>query len=96
MASSLPVIATRVGGNPELVEDGVTGLLVPPADPVAMADAILSYLEDNNRLIQHGQAGRKRAENHFSMEAMVNGYMAVYDSALGKTSQAYVKSSGEF
>ncbi len=82
MASGLPVVATRVGGNPELVEEGRTGMLVPPADPVAMAEAIRTYLADPEKRIRHGQAGRKRAEARFSMEAMVNGYLAVYDAVL--------------
>lgn len=86
MASGLPVVATRIGGNPELVEVGETGLLVPPADPVAMAEAIRTYLVDTDQLSRHGRAGRKRVEERFSMEAMVNGYLAVYDSVLrGKT-----------
>jgi sugar transferase (PEP-CTERM/EpsH1 system associated) len=82
MATGLPVIATRVGGNPELVQDGQTGVLVPPADPIAMAEAIHNYLADPNQLTRHGQAGRKRVEAQFTMEAMVNGYMAVYDEVL--------------
>jgi sugar transferase (PEP-CTERM/EpsH1 system associated) len=82
MASGLPVVATRVGGNPELVEQERTGLLVPPSDSVAMAEAIRAYLHDPDKLIQHGQAGRKRAKEHFSIEAMVNGYLGVYDAVL--------------
>lgn len=82
MASGLPVVATRVGGNPELLEEGRTGTLVPPGDPVAMAEAIRTYLIDTNQLIFHGQSGRKRAETRFSMEKMVNGYMEVYDAVL--------------
>lgn len=84
MASGLPVVATRVGGNPELVVEGETGMLVPPSDPIAMAEAIRSYLHDPDKMVQHGRAGRKRAEEHFSMEAMVNGYLAVYDKVLGE------------
>ncbi len=81
MATGLPVIATRVGGNPELVEDGVVGTLVPPGDPLALAEALRAYLCDPEKLIRHGRAGRKRAEQ-FSIEAMVNGYLAVYDGVL--------------
>ncbi len=82
MASGLPVVATRVGGNPELVVDGRTGTLVPPADPEAMAEAIQAYIRDRSRLLCHGQAGRKKAELNFSIETMVSGYLSVYDSVL--------------
>jgi sugar transferase (PEP-CTERM/EpsH1 system associated) len=84
MASGLPVIATNVGGNPELVVDGETGMLVPPSDPVAMADAVHSYLKDPAKLERHGQAGRKRAVEHFSIEKMVEGYLRVYDEVLAE------------
>jgi sugar transferase (PEP-CTERM/EpsH1 system associated) len=82
MATGLPVVATRVGGNPELVEEGRTGTLVPPADPASMAAAIRSYVGDPEKLARHGRAARKRAEAEFSIEAMVNGYLAVYDAVL--------------
>jgi len=82
MATGLPVVATRVGGSPELVEEGQTGRLVPPADPVALAASLYSYLADNDLLTRHGRAGRRKVEACFSMETMVNGYLAVYDSVL--------------
>jgi len=82
MASGLPVVATRVGGSTELVEEGETGMLVAPADPVALAGAIRVYVLDSNRLARHGCAGRKRVESRFSLEAMVNGYARVYDATL--------------
>ena len=59
MASGLPVVATRVGGNPELIEDGETGQLVPSSDPDTMAKALESYMLNPKQAIQHGQAGRK-------------------------------------
>jgi sugar transferase (PEP-CTERM/EpsH1 system associated) len=83
MATGLPVIATNVGGNPELVVDRETGFLVPPSNPVSMAEAIGSYLINESRLARHGQAARRRAETRFSMEAMVHGYLRVYDEVLG-------------
>jgi sugar transferase (PEP-CTERM/EpsH1 system associated) len=82
MASGLPVVATRVGGNPELVEERRTGQLVLPADPVAMAEAICIYGRDRGLAVSHGRAGRQRVENQFSMAAMVNSYLAVYDAVL--------------
>ncbi len=82
MASGLPVIATRVGGNPELVEEGVTGRLVPPGDPEALARALLEYLDDPARLAREGRAARARVEARFSMGAMVRAYLGVYDDLL--------------
>jgi sugar transferase (PEP-CTERM/EpsH1 system associated) len=82
MASGLPVIATAVGGNPELVEEGRTGTLVPPSDPEAMARAMLAYSADPEKCRGRGLAARARVERDFSMTAMVNAYIAVYDRLL--------------
>ena len=82
MATGLPVIATAVGGNPELVLDGVTGCLAPPQDPAALAAAIEGYLDEPERLRRHGAAGRQRCESQFSLERMVQDYQAVYDAGL--------------
>jgi glycosyltransferase involved in cell wall biosynthesis len=86
MASGLPVVATRVGGNPELVVDGETGLLVPPADPVAMAAAVRTYFLEASQLARHGEAGRKRAVAQFGIGAMVSGYLTLYDAVLARRS----------
>lgn len=82
MASGLPVVATRVGGNPELVVEGKTGMLVPTEDPVALSEAIRFYLHHPEESNRHGRAGRERAETCFSIDAMVRGYLSVYDQVL--------------
>ncbi len=81
MASGLPVVATHVGGNPEIVSDGTTGTLVPARDPHALATAMLEYLDDEALRQAHARAGRESALANFSMEAMVQNYSAVYEKA---------------
>ena len=82
MASGLPVIATRVGGNPELVIEGKTGALVPASDPEAMAQAIIAYVRDPEQARVAGQAGRTEVERRFSMAAMMESYRGLYDQSL--------------
>jgi sugar transferase (PEP-CTERM/EpsH1 system associated) len=79
MASGLPVIATRVGANSELVDEGHSGLLVPAADVPALADALQALASQPERALQMGMAGRQRVEQHFSLQAMVAAYEAVYE-----------------
>ncbi|TVO50875.1 TIGR03088 family PEP-CTERM/XrtA system glycosyltransferase [Denitromonas halophila] len=85
MACGLPVIATRVGGNEELVVDGETGWLVPPGDPSALAEAMSSMAKDPARRQQMSHAARARAVTQFSLEAMVDRYLALYDQTLART-----------
>lgn len=82
MASGLPVIATHVGGNPELVVEGQTGTLVPPANPDVMADALQRYIKDAVMRHQHGMQGRQRIEQEFNLDTMVQRYLSVYDDAI--------------
>ena len=83
MATALPVVATEVGGNPELVIDGLTGYLVPKQDPAAMADAFKRYLDKPELLAIHGQAGRARCVSTFSLNRMISDYVSIYDNLLG-------------
>jgi glycosyltransferase involved in cell wall biosynthesis len=79
MAQGRPVVATPVGGTPEVVVDGETGLLVPPRDPEALAAAIGRLLGDPDLRRRLGDAGRRRAEERFSLEAMTRRMLAIYD-----------------
>ncbi len=82
MASGLPVVATDVGGNAELVAAGETGALVPAQDPHAMAQALLRYTADAALRQSHGTAGRQRVERSFSIDNMVERYTRLYQSLL--------------
>jgi glycosyltransferase involved in cell wall biosynthesis len=72
MAFGLPVVATAAGGIPEAVEDGVTGRVVPPRDPAALAEALASVLGDEERRRAWGAAGRRRFLERFTVEHMVD------------------------
>jgi sugar transferase (PEP-CTERM/EpsH1 system associated) len=87
MASALPVIATDVGGNGELVESGRTGQLVEPADIDAMAQKIAAYAIDPRRARAAGAAGRAVVERRFSLEAMTQCYQDLYDRLLKSRSR---------
>ena len=78
MATGLPVVATRVGGNPELVEDGVTGVLVDPGSHRALATALAGYLDDPALARRHGEAGRLRVLKDFSLDRMFAAYGDLY------------------
>lgn len=80
MASGLPVIATQVGGMPEVIIDNVTGKLVPASDAQAFAAAISEYVLAPELLVRHGAAGRQRIESTYSVEAMLEGYTGLYDT----------------
>jgi len=82
MASGKPVIATDAGGNPEAVEDGRTGILVPPGDPDRLARAILELARDANKRKRMGEAGRKRAEQLFSIEMNIARIEKIYKEIL--------------
>lgn len=82
MACGLPCVVTRVGGNAEAVEDGVTGFVVRRDDPELMAAQILRLLRDPQAARRMGEAGRTRVEEKFTLEAMMANLTAVYDSLL--------------
>ena len=81
-AAEKPVITTDVGGMPESVADKETGLVVPPQNPNALAEAIISLLADPTRSRAMGAAGKQRVESRFTIEAMVSGTLAIYQQLL--------------
>lgn len=84
MASGVPVIGTRVGGIPEIIQDGANGLLVPPDDPVALSRAIDSLLQSDSMMEKFAQAGLETVKR-FSVEKMMSDTYQVYSHVLGKT-----------
>jgi len=83
MAASRPVVATDAGGIPEVVEDGVTGFLVPAQKPAPMAEAILRLLADPALRARMGAAGLARVRERFTIDRMVDGTLAVYAGVAG-------------
>ncbi len=78
MAAGKPVVASRVGGIPEMVVDGETGFLVTPGDSRELAERILAILADRERAAEFGRAGRRRVEQRFSMRSMMDQTLAIY------------------
>jgi glycosyltransferase involved in cell wall biosynthesis len=82
MACGLPTVATRVGGNPEVLADGQTGLLVPAQSPAELAEAILRLRRERETARQMGAEGRRRVEEHFDVRRMVADYQRLYMEVL--------------
>ena len=80
MAQARPVVATAVGGTPEVVVDGETGFLVPPDDVEALADALARVLDDPERARRMGEAGRARVEREFSLAAAAERVLSLYSA----------------
>jgi len=84
MAAGKPVVATRTGPIPELVEHGVTGLLVPPSDPNALAEAMIELLRNPSLRAEMGSRGREKAASLFSVERVLGQTLAYYQTILSK------------
>lgn len=82
MASGIPVVATKVGGIPEVIVNGESGLLVPAGDPQAIATAVLGILRSPDKGQKMAQAARARVNRKFSLEAMIRGIETIYEKLL--------------
>jgi glycosyltransferase involved in cell wall biosynthesis len=87
MRAGVPVVASAVGGVAEIVEDGVTGLLVPPADPAALARAIERLLADEPERRRLASAARRHVARHHGIEAMLEGHLAAFASVLERAAR---------
>jgi glycosyltransferase involved in cell wall biosynthesis/cellulose synthase/poly-beta-1,6-N-acetylglucosamine synthase-like glycosyltransferase len=85
MAAGVPIVATRVGGTPEVVDHGVTGLLVAPSDPKWLAAAMLTILNDRALAQRMSEAARARAERYFNVRLMAASYESLYEEAAARS-----------
>jgi sugar transferase (PEP-CTERM/EpsH1 system associated) len=83
MSSGLPIISTRVGGLPELIEQGINGYLVEKENTAALAEAMHHYVDDKNKIIDHGSKGQLIIAQKFEESAVVQAYLALYQKSLG-------------
>ena len=83
MAARLPVVATAVGGVPELIADGENGFLAPPGDPAALANRLVELLSDRARGRTMGERGRVRVQREWSLQRLAEGHGALYRGVLG-------------
>jgi sugar transferase (PEP-CTERM/EpsH1 system associated) len=93
MATGLPVVAGRVGGNPELVQDGTTGRLYEPARSGALEQALEPYIIDRELRRKHGAAGRERVLQNFGLDTMIQRYLDLYDELLNRRPATHVSSA---
>jgi glycosyltransferase involved in cell wall biosynthesis len=89
MAARVPVVATCVGGTPEAVQDGVTGLLVPPRDAPGLAAAIRRVLDDRRLAASLGRGGRQRIAERFGSEAAIRQTERLYERLLDARRRAH-------
>ena len=94
MAAGKPVVATEVGGNPEVIADSKTGYLVPPGNPGALAEKLMALLQNPTLAREIGKCARARAIQHFGLSAMVNGYLMQYAVLLGSTPHSALQPHG--
>jgi glycosyltransferase involved in cell wall biosynthesis len=87
-AAGVPVVATAVGGTPEVIEEGESGFLVPPANPTLMANRILDVLVSETKRLAMGGSGRNRVQTHFSFEGQSAQYQRLFESLVMKRSKA--------
>lgn len=85
MAASLPVVASDVGGIPEVVRAGVTGLLVPPGEPGPLADALQRLVDNPSLRVCYGAAGRQRVQQQFTLAQKIEKTISIYQSLLRRS-----------
>ena len=94
MASGLPVVATAVGGNLELVEEGFNGSLFPAGDVQGLSSALVALLQNDGERVRQGLNARERVSSHFEWDRTVSAYLGVYDELLGRSAKNSLGSAG--
>ena len=84
LAAGVPLVTSNTGGQPEIISEGIDGLLVPPNDPKALAEAIQRLVDDPDLRKKMGEAAREKFLNRFTYDKFYQRVMSVYDEALGK------------
>lgn len=84
MAYAKPAVVTRVGGCPEVVLDGITGIVAPPCDPSSLSDAILQVINDPTMALRMGEAGLQRVQNEYSVEKNLSRLIDLYNTVLAE------------
>jgi glycosyltransferase involved in cell wall biosynthesis len=87
MASGVPVIGSNIGGIPDIIEDGVNGLLVSPGDPQGLADAIIQILENPELAARFREAGLKTVRDRFSWDKISDQFIEVYQEVLHESNK---------
>ena len=82
MAAGLPIVATKVGGNPQLIQDGVSGYLVPPQVPDSLADAMQKVMDDKKSSINMGKKGRSIVEETYSIETVAIQTVELFETCM--------------
>ena len=95
MATGLPVVATHVGGNPELIEHGYNGYLVPVADSRALAEALKGLIESTEARQRMGENGLQKIRQRFDWDSTVAAYLGVYDELLGRVDKGSLRETGD-
>ena len=95
MATGLPVVATQVGGNPELIEDGHNGCLVPVSDAQALAETLQGLIESPAARKRMGENGLQKIRQSFDWDSTVEAYLGVYDELLGRVDKGSLRETGD-
>jgi len=82
MAMEIPCVSTTIAGIPELIRDGIDGMLIPPSDDVQLAEALTRLIEDPDLRRRLGASGRQRVQQHYNLEKSIQGLAEIFECRL--------------